>query len=162
MALLQGIALMAATMATGLMAGIFGLYAHTIMPGLRGTDDRTFVGAFQAVDRAIINPLFMGWFFGAPALSGAATALLGGERSVLPWVVAALVLHLAVVTITFAVHLPLNDAIKAATDSDAAAVRGRFREARWAAWNVIRALLATTAFGCLAWALAQYGRTVLS
>jgi uncharacterized membrane protein len=48
----------------GLVAGVFGLYAHTIMPGLGRTDDRTFVGAFQAIDRAIINPWFLGGGFG--------------------------------------------------------------------------------------------------
>jgi uncharacterized membrane protein len=162
MAVLQGIALVAATMTMGLMAGVFGLYAHTIMPGLRGTDDRTFVVTFQALDRAIINPLFMLWFFGALVLAGAAAALLGGEGSVLPWLAAALALYLAVVAITFAVHLPLNDALKAATDPDVAAVRERFHETRWVAWNMVRTVLSTTAFGCLAWALAQYGRTVLA
>jgi uncharacterized membrane protein len=162
MAFLQGIALLAATLTSGLMAGVFGLYAHTIMPGLRGTDDPTFVAAFAAIDRAIINPLFMLWFFGPLVLGGVAAALLGGEGAVLPWVVAALVLYLAVVAITVAVHLPLNDTIKAATDPDATAVRERFHEARWVAWNVVRVLLSTTAFACLAWAIAQYGRTVLS
>ncbi|WP_327586870.1 hypothetical protein OHA25_07590 [Nonomuraea sp. NBC_00507] len=58
--------LMTATISTGLVAGVFVLYAHTIMPGLGKTDDRTFVGAFQAIDRAIINPWFLGGgFFGA-------------------------------------------------------------------------------------------------
>jgi uncharacterized membrane protein len=42
--------LLAATVTMGLMAGMFGLYSHTIMPGLGTTDDRTFVGAFQAID----------------------------------------------------------------------------------------------------------------
>jgi uncharacterized membrane protein len=163
--ILQGVALVAATMTTGLMAGVFGLYAHTIMPGLHKTDDRTFVGAFQAIDRAIINPLFMLWFFGALAFAGAAAALVGGEASVLPWVVGALVLYLAVVVITVAVHLPRNDAIKAAGQPDRivdlAAVREQFDEARWIGWNVVRAVLSTAALGCLAWALVQYGRTVL-
>jgi uncharacterized membrane protein len=58
------------------------------------------------------------------------------------------VLSLAVVVITFAVHLPLNDAMKAT-----GAVREQFHEARWVAWNVVRAVLSTAAFGCLAWAL---------
>jgi uncharacterized membrane protein len=158
---LQGAALVAATISIGLMAGVFGVYAHAIMPGLRKTDDRTFVSAFRAIDRAIINPLFMVWFFGALAFAGAAAALLGGERSVLPWIAAALVLYLAVVVITMAVHVPLNDAIKAAGGSDFALVRERFEEARWVAWNVVRAVLSTAALGCLAWALVQYGRTVL-
>ena len=149
---MQAVALLAATMTAGLMAGVFGIYALAIMPGLRATDDRTFVAAFQAIDRAIVNPLFMLWFFGPLLFAGAAAALIGGKGSVLPWTAAALVLSLAVVVITFAVHLPLNDAIKAGA-------RESFHEARWAAWNVVRAVLSTTAFGCLAWALVQYGRT---
>jgi uncharacterized membrane protein len=47
------------------MAGVFCLYAHMIMRGPGGTDDRTFVGAFQSIDTAIINPLFMATFVGA-------------------------------------------------------------------------------------------------
>ena len=132
----------------------------------RTTDDRTFVGAFQAIDRAIINPLFMLWFFGTLVFACAAAALLGGEGAVLPWIIVALVLYLAVIVITMAVNVPLNDAIKAAGNpdqiADLAAVRERFTEARWAAWNVVRTVLTTAALGCLAWALVQYGRTVLA
>ena len=120
---MQAVALLAATMTAGLMAGVFGIYALAIMPGLRATDDRTFVAAYQAIDRAIVNPLFMLWFFGPPLFAGAAAALLGGERSVLPWIAAALALYLAVVVITFAVHLPLNDAIKAASGPEAPVLR---------------------------------------
>jgi uncharacterized membrane protein len=161
---LQGVALVAATMSIGLMAGVFGLYAHAIMPGLGKTDDRTFVGAFQEIDRAIINPLFMVWFLGGLAFAAVAAALLGGEGSVLPWILAAVVLYLVVVVITIAVNVPLNDAIKAAGDPDhidVAAVRERFQETRWVGWNVVRAILSTIAFGCLAWALVRYGQTVL-
>jgi uncharacterized membrane protein len=158
---MQTVALLAATMTAGLMAGVYGIFALAIMPGLRATDDRTFVAAFQAIDRAIVNPLFMLWFFGPLLFAGAAAALVGGKGSALPWIAVALVLSLAVVVITFAVHLPLNDAIKAAT-GDPAAAREAFGEARWVTWNVVRALLSATAFGCLAWALAQYGRTVLA
>jgi uncharacterized membrane protein len=48
-----------AVMTVGMFAGVFGLYSNAIMPGLRRTDDRTFVGAFQAIDTAVINPLFL-------------------------------------------------------------------------------------------------------
>jgi hypothetical protein len=70
------VVLIAATMAMGLMAGVFGIYGNAIMPGLRRTDDRTFVAAFQSIDRAIINPVFMVTFFGALAL----TACPGSQR----------------------------------------------------------------------------------
>ena len=164
---LEGIALVAATITTGLMAGVFGLYAHTIMPGLGKTDDRTFVGAFQEIDRAIINPLFLTTLIGALALIGAATVLdlAGDDRSALPWIAAALVLYLAVFVITIAVHVPLNDAIKAAGDpneiADLAAVRERFDEARWVGWNIVRAVACTVAFGSLTWALVEYGRSAV-
>jgi uncharacterized membrane protein len=162
---LQGVCLLAATISVGLMAGVFGLYAHTIMPGLAKTDDRTFVGAFQAIDRAIINPLFIPVFFGALILAAAAAALSIGEerRDVLPWAVAALVLYLPVVVFTLRVNVPLNDAIKAAGDPDRIdlpAVRRDFDESRWRRWNLFRTLASTAAFGCLAWALVEYGGTL--
>jgi uncharacterized membrane protein len=155
--------LLAATITMGLMAGVFGLYAHTIMRGLGSTDDRTFVSAFQAIDRAIINPLFMLAFFGALVLTGVATLLqvVDDTGSVLWWLVVAFTLYLAVVVITVAVHVPLNDRIKAAGDPDRidlAAVRADFQESRWIAWNTVRAVAVTVAFGCLAWALVLDGR----
>ena len=161
----RAIVLIAATMAMGLMAGVFALYTNAIMPGLRRTDDRTFIGAFQAMDKAIVNPLFIGaGFVGALVLTGLATVLHLGdaERSVLPWAVAALVLYLAVFVITIAVNVPLDNGIKAAGSPDAivdlAGVRQRRNEAKWARWNLVRAVATTAAFGCLAWALVLYGR----
>jgi uncharacterized membrane protein len=159
----QVVSLVGATATTGLAAGVFGLYAHTIMRGLGKTDDRTFVGAFQAIDRAIMNPLWMLTFFGALLLSGLAAVLYLREDDggVLPWVVAALVLYALVVVITMAVHVPLNDDIKAAGDPariDVATVRAAFHETRWVAWNVVRTLASTAAFGCLTWALVLHGR----
>jgi uncharacterized membrane protein len=164
MELLSGAGLLAATVTMGLVAGVFALYAHTIMPALRRTDDRTFVAAFQSIDRAIINPWFMASFFGALALTGLAAALhlAPDKRTVLPWIATAFVLYLATVVITLAVNVPLNDAIKAAGHpdrvTDLSAVRERFNESRWAAWNLVRTVMSTAAFGCLAWALVEYGR----
>ncbi|WP_280458619.1 DUF1772 domain-containing protein [Nocardia carnea] len=156
--------LMAATLATGLMAGVFGIYALAIMPGLQTTDDRTFIGAYQAIDRAIVNPLFLLTFMGALVLAVVAALLqLGpGRGAVLIWTAAAAVLYLMAVVVTVAVHLPLNDALKAAGApaemADPAAVRAAFDEARWVAWNLVRAVTSGLAFGCLAWALVQWGR----
>lgn len=153
---LRAVTLLAATVTMGLAAGVFDLYAHTIMPGLRTTDDRTFVASFQALDRAIINPWFIGGtFLGALASTGAA-AFTNRNSPALPWIAAALGGYVIVVLITFAVQLPLNDAIKAAGDPgtiDVVAVRAAFREARWVAWNLARAIFSTTAFVCLARAL---------
>jgi uncharacterized membrane protein len=155
-----GVVLIVATMAVGLMAGVFGLYANTIMRGLGRTDDRTFVGAFQSIDRAIINPLFLSTFFAALILTGVAGVLHIGDDG-LAWIVVAFVLYLIGLVITLAVNVPLNDAIKAAGEPDAiddlAGVRRRFDEARWNRWNLVRVLVVTASFACLACALALRG-----
>jgi uncharacterized membrane protein len=155
----RDVVLVLATASVGLMAGVFFAYAVAVMPGLGRTDDRTFVGAFQAMDRAIVNPLFLIVFVSALAITVFAAAVhLGDEsRSAVPWILAAAVLYLVVFVITVRVNVPLNDAIKAAGDPeqiDAAAVRERFSEATWVRWNVVRTGLTTAALGCLAIALA--------
>jgi uncharacterized membrane protein len=160
---LRTVSLMAATVSTGLVAGVFALYAHTIMPGLAKTDDRTFVGAFQSIDRAIINPWFIvGGFFGALVFTIVAAIANLGEDG-LPWTAAAFVLYLVGFIITMTINVPLNDGIKAAGDpdhiTDLAAVRRRFNEARWTSWNLVRVVTSTTAFGLLAWALVLLGRS---
>jgi uncharacterized membrane protein len=117
--ILREAVLIAATLTTGLMAGVFGIYSNAIMPGLRRTDDRTFVTAFQSIDRAIINPAFMATFLGALVLTALAALLhLGGGRPLLPWIVAALILYFVVFVVTIRVNVPRNNEIKAAGDVD--------------------------------------------
>src|SRR6266702_7468982 len=113
MTLLRTSTLMGATLTMGLVAGAFALYAHSIMPGLRKTDDRTFVAAFQQLDRAIINPWFMITAFGGALLLTLAAGIANRGTPALPWTAAAFGLHLVAVIITVAVNVPLNDAIKA-------------------------------------------------
>ena len=161
-------ALIVSTLTMGLAAGVFGIYANAIMPGLRDTDDRTFVGAFQSIDEAIVNPLFMSVFVGALLATGLTAGLhLGAdERSRLPWLLAAFLLYLAVFVITIGINVPLNDDIKDAGDPDRirdlAAVREQFDEERWVRWNVVRAVATTVAFCCLTWALVLHGRATAS
>jgi uncharacterized membrane protein len=158
---LRDTTLVTATVSMGLMAGVFYLYAHTIMPGLSRNDDRTFVAAFQSIDGAIINPWFLPVFLAALVLTGLAGVLRFGDGagSTLGWILAAFVLYLAAVLVTFRINLPLNDAIKAAGDpdliGDLAGVRTRFDEARWSRWNVVRAVSTTAAFVSLTIALAS-------
>ena len=160
------VVLIAATMTMGLMAGVFGIYGNAIMPGLRRTDDRTFVAAFQSIDRAIINPAFMVTFVGALALTALAALLhlAADRRPMLPWIGAAFVLYLFVFVITIGVNVPRNNEIKAAGEvdrmTDPHGVRERFDEARWVRWNHVRTLASTVAFGLLAWALVESGQTL--
>ena len=160
----QVVTLLPATLTMGLTAGVFGDWAHTIMRGLGTTDDRTFVEAFQALNRAITNPLFTLAFMGALAFTGVAALLYlrDDNRSPLPWVAVAFGLYLAAFAITMAVHEPLNGVLRDAGDpdriADLAAVRDAFHETRWVAWHIVRTIATTAAFGCLSWALVLHGR----
>ena len=84
---------------------------------------------FQAIDEAIVNPLFLTIFIGVLAVTGLAALLdwRHGGGSVLPWTAAAFILYLAVVVITGRVNVPLNDGIKAAGDPDRIADFGAVR-----------------------------------
>jgi uncharacterized membrane protein len=160
---LRSAVLIAATMTTGLIAGVFVHWSNTIMPGLSNVDDRTFVASYRALYDAISNPLFIGvQFTGALLLIGLAAALYlrPDQRRVLMWVGAALVCYLVVCVVTFGVPLngPLETPGGLDSNADFAAARARFDEASWTAWNTVRAVASTIAFGCLMWALVIHRR----
>ncbi|MFB9311549.1 DUF1772 domain-containing protein [Nocardioides plantarum] len=148
--------LLAALVASGLQAGTYYTWASGVMPGLADTDDATFVSAMQHVNVAIVNPVFLASFLGAPVLAAAGVVAAGGPAR--PWVVAGLVLALATVAVTAAGSIPLNDALAAvdprSDGSTLAAARETF-EGPWARWNVVRTLTSTGALACLGWAISR-------
>jgi uncharacterized membrane protein len=161
--IVRSAALIAATIATGLIAGLYYGWACSVMPGVARTDDRTMIGALQGMNVAIINPWFMASFGGSLLLTLVAALLhLNGEwRRVLPWIVTAFVLYAATLISTARVNVPLNNQLMAAGApdriADLAAVREQF-EARWVRWHLARTIAATLAFGSLTWALVLHGR----
>lgn len=161
----RGIVIVLATLAVGLLAGLFYSFTVAVMPGLARTDDRTFVQAMQQINIAIVNPWFLFSFLGAPLLVALACVLfyVGGNRAPLPWLLLALVFAVATFVITSALNIPLNNALDAARQDPSAitapaGTRTNF-EATWVRWNNIRTLTSTGALLFMAWALVQYGRT---
>lgn len=155
--------LIAATLTTGLTAGVFVNWSNVVMPGLSDVDDRTLVTAFKALDSAIFNPLFIGvCFMGALLLTALSAVLHRGPslRPVLRWIGAALLCYLLAVLITFGIHEPLNQEIRDLEEplaaADFAAARDQLDEAMWTTWNTVRAVLSTLAFGLLAWSLVTH------
>jgi uncharacterized membrane protein len=157
------IVLGAAVFAMGLVAGLYFFSSIAVMPALTAADDRTLVDAMQQMIDKIENPAFFLAFLGAPALAAVALfqARSSGSPKTVGWIVAALVLYTAMVVITFAVHIPLNDDLKAAGDpaqiENLSDVRDDF-VTPWVAWDIVRTLATTAAFGCLAWALVLRAR----
>jgi uncharacterized membrane protein len=155
------IVLGAAVIAMGLFAGLFFTFSSAVMPGLTAADDRTLVDAMQQM---IDNPVFPLTFLVAGVL--AVIALVQTRRSgsarIARWIVAGLALYGVTVVITFVIHLPLNEELMDAGDPDRienlAAVRDDF-VTPWVAWDIVRMLTATAAFGSLVWALVLRRRT---
>lgn len=144
--------LIAAIVAAGLQAGTYYVWACSVMPGLARADDHTFVTAQNHVNQAIVNPVFMLTFLGAPIL--AAVAVATSTPAVRPWLIVGLALAVATVAITVVANVPLNDAlgrVTSTTDTDLAAARAAF-ETAWVRWNVLRALTSTAALAALGWA----------
>ena len=163
---LRGGSLVAAALTTGLMAGVFFSFSVAVMPGLAQTDDRTFVGGMQGMNRAIQNGWFLLSFMGALVFGALAVFfhLRGGATRAVPWIIVGLALYVVVLVITFALNIPLNNQLEAAGGghpdgiADLAGTRKHF-EATWVALNHVRTIGCTAAFGSLIWALVQFGRT---
>jgi uncharacterized membrane protein len=149
---LAGTMLIAATIVTGLVAGLLFGFACAVMPGLRRIDDVAFVEVMQSINRRILNGWFLLCFVGAPLLTVAALAfdVIGDRTRVLP-IAAAVLLTALSYLITAAVNVPLNNALNA-NPVDPARARAMF-ESRWVRWHIARTLASTAAFGSLVWAL---------
>ncbi|MFJ9646063.1 anthrone oxygenase family protein [Streptomyces sp. NPDC004244] len=152
--------LIAATVTTGLMAGLFFAFDVSVMPALKRSDDRTLIQVMQRINTAIINGLFLVVFLGALLFTAVALALQvadgGGRSGATVAMGAALVAYVLALGVTGRVNIPLNNALEQAGPvdriPDQAAVRRAF-ESRWVAANRWRTVLCTVALGCLTWAV---------
>lgn len=144
------IVLVLATVTSGLTAGLFWAFGYAVMPALRRTDNRTFAEVMNQINVVILN----GWFalcFGGAAVFGVLAVIMVaiGGSSALPWAIAAVAIYVASLIITFAVNIPLNNALAATSRREAF-------EDRWNRANVLRAVGHTIAFTAFGIALLAY------
>ncbi|MFG2788844.1 DUF1772 domain-containing protein [Streptomyces sp. NPDC048419] len=149
-----GLVLGAATVAMGLIAGVYYIFACCVMPALARSDDRVYVEVMRDINDVIQNPVFFLSFMGALLLT-AVSAWQLRDRPYRWWVWVGLAAYALGFLTTVAVNIPLNDDLAHMTDPTAA--REHFEDP-WVAWNVVRAVLSTAALGCLARALVLHGR----
>lgn len=151
-----GLVLGASMVLTGLVAGLYYAFACAVMIGLADTGDRTFVDSMQRINEGIQNPVFLLSFLGAFAIPIAA-AVMQKTPEAKRWIWIALALYTITLITTFAINIPLNDDLDAASLANAAAAREDFEDP-WVVWNIVRAVLATAALGALGRALVLHGR----
>ena len=128
----------------GLMAGLFFAFSVAVMPGLRRLPPSTGLATMQAINRAILNPLFLVVFI-ATALVAAALAVTalwtwddgaGGLRLAggLSYLIGGFLL-------TAAYHVPRNNAIDQLDPTDeSSTAKWATYLAEWVPWNHVRAL----------------------
>ena len=146
-------AMHAATIATaigaGLTAGIFLAFSCFIMAALGRIEPRSGIAAMQAINVAVINPLFMLVFMGTGvvAIGLAAGALAGWSGGQGMLLLAASGLYVVgCVGVTMALNVPLNNALAAvAADSDAGAELWARYLRDWTFWNHVRTLASLAA-----------------
>jgi uncharacterized membrane protein len=137
--------LLITTIVTGLIAGLFYSWSISVTKGLALLPDREYLTAFQQLNRAILNPLFLIGFMGLVFLLPI-TTWTQYHRPPSPafWLLAAAttIYLIGVMGITMLGNVPMNESLDAfnvdvATPAQLAAKRLAF-ESRWNFLNNIR------------------------
>lgn len=141
----------------GLMAGLFFAFSVFIMSALGRLAPASGTAAMQAINVAILNPVFFVVFFGTAAVS-----LLLGVAALIQWseaggaylMAGSLLYLIGNITVTVAFNVPLNEALAAVTPTSAEAspVWTRYLSV-WTAWNHVRTLACLASSACFIMAL---------
>ena len=146
-----------AALGSGLIAGVFFAFSSFVMKALSRRPADQGLAAMQAINIAVINPLFLGVFLGTALLCIAVTAV-AFSRWWAPgaaYAVAGAALYLlGSFVVTMLCNVPLNNALAKLTASDpAAAEQWSHYVRRWTAWNHVRTVTALAAAALLSIAM---------
>lgn len=136
--------LITAIATNGLLAGLFFVFVCAIAPGFARVDDATYVQAFQAINRAIVNGWFLLVFFTAPITTLAYAVLDTMSAESMPTLLTCAAAVCAAMTfiITASKSVPLNTQLERAvtrTHIEDRVAREQF-ETGWNRWNLARTL----------------------
>lgn len=154
--LAQRLILTVTTVLTGLSAGFFATYEYSVTRALIEVNDTVYVVAFQAINATVQSLEFGIIFFGSFVALIVALVVSRSNRAARNLLFLALVAYLAMLAITFSIHIPLNDSlavVEANTSEIATAARATF-ETRWNDMHLIRTLAVLVAFASTVVALA--------
>lgn len=136
---LDRIILVAATTTTAMLVGLFYGWSVSVVPGLARLSNSEYLSSFQAMNRAILNPLFFITFMGSVILLPLCAYLNYTQPTSLRFwlIVAAAVLYIVgTFGITMFANVPLNEMLDkfnlaTATDEAKAMQRALFEQP----WN---------------------------
>lgn len=146
-----------ALMLVALMAGLFFSFSIAVTTGLKKLDDKSYLQAMQKINKAILNPLFLLCFTGAPLLLIGTTVIRFFEDHFLfMWMLVISLVYIGgVFMVTMLCNVPLNNylgqqEIEKLDPEAAKAIRTRF-EQPWNRYNHIRTLFSTLACGMMSY-----------
>lgn len=134
----------------GAIAGFFYAYSVSVMRGLDAATPQQAIGAMQGINATIRNAWFAPAFFGTPILAAASGVLLFRRKqrgAATAMFAAALVYVLGALIPTFAVNVPMNDALAlSAIPADLAEAQDLWSRysLQWTGWNHLRTLSSFT------------------
>lgn len=137
---------------TALMAGLFYAYSCSVNPGLNRLSDAEYVAVMQAINRAILNPVFFAGFLGTLILLPLSTYVYAGQpASGRFWLLlsASALYVVGVFGITIFGNIPLNEALNSfalqtASPEEITAQRTAF-EIPWNRLNMLRTVASVLA-----------------
>lgn len=137
----------------GLVAGIFFTFSTFVMKALAQLKPAQGIAAMQAINIAVINPLFMTAFLGTgvACIFLAVTSLLKGHLPGAAYLLIGSLLYLfGTVGVTIAFNVPLNDAlaIVKVESSEGAKLWAKYL-IDWTLWNHVRTIAALVAVAML-------------
>ncbi len=144
---------------SGLVAGILFAFSTSVMKALSRLPSAQGIAAMQSINIAVINPLFMGAFFGTAAASVLVVifALLRWDEAEAVYLLSGgLVYLIGTILVTMAFNVPRNDALAAVDpqSTDGARLWAGYVTS-WTAWNHLRTVAALAAAVLLTLALRQ-------
>ena len=135
---------------TGLIAGLFYTWSCSVNLGLARLPDATYIAVMQAINKAILNPVFFISFLGTAILLPVSTFFHYDQPSshrFLLLLAATLTYCIGGLGVTIFGNVPLNNTLAAfnlqsASEEAIVAQRVKF-EGRWNNLNIIRTLTST-------------------
>jgi uncharacterized membrane protein len=154
---LKSLTLFGAVLMTGLSAGLFCAWTVSVIPGTRRVPDRVYLETMQAINRAILNPVFFLIFFGSLILLVVST-LQQFQAGLTFWLLlaAALIYLVGTVGVTGMGNVPLNNGLDALDVSKLSVDKlARTRHQYEVSWNRLHTI--RTVFALLAFMLSLLG-----
>jgi uncharacterized membrane protein len=164
MKILAGVSATTTLLLTGAVAGLFFAYSVSVMIGLDAIKPDQAIAAMRGINEKIQNPVFLPAFLLTPVvavITGVLLLVLGQRAAGIVFFLSAAAYVLGALVPSFAVNIPMNDALDTARVPAAEAARvWSDYSSRWTLWNHVRTVSSGVSLLLVGLGLFVWGRQV--